>query len=306
MNRKIFTIKDIVELIKKENVTIIGDINRTFHSVGPMDDARRGNLSFCTKRGEEALTLLRNSAASVILCRDDLELPSFEDKTLVLVENPRLWFIRCVKAFFPQKRRVGIHPTVIIGENCHISDDVFIGPYTVIGNDVIVESGSSIFSGVRILDRVRIGKNVIIKSGSVIGSDGFGYEKNEAGVYERFPHFGSVIIEDNVNIGANTCIDRGTLSDTIIGKGTKIDNLVHIAHNVVIGKNCIIVCLSCIAGGAQIGDGAWIAPLAVIRDGISVGKNAIVGMGAVVTKNVDDYDVVAGVPARSIKHGRKE
>ena len=108
-----------------------------------------------------------------------------------------------------------------------------------------------------------------------------------------------------MNIGANTCIDRGTLSDTIIGEGTKIDNLVHIAHNVVIGKNCTIVCLSCIAGSVHIGDDVHVYIGAIIRDGRRVGKGAIVGMGAVVTKDVEENDIVVGVPAKSIKNKKK-
>jgi len=305
MNRNIFTLKDVVEIIKSQNVTIIGDTNLTFHSVGPIDDAHEGDLSFCTKRGEEALTLLRNSAASVIFCHDDLEPPSFDDKTLVLVENPRLWFIRCVKAFFPQKRRRGIHSNVIVGNNCQISENAFIDTYTVIGDEVIIQSGTRIGSNVHIHKGIKIGKNVTIKSGCVLGSEGFSHEKNEEGVYEPFPHLGGLIIGDNVSIGANTCIDRGTLTDAIIGEGTKINNLVHIAHNVIIGKNCIINASASIHGSVRIGDDVWIAPGARIRDWKKVGKGAVVGMGAVVVKDVDENDVVTGIPARSMKHKKK-
>jgi len=229
----------------------------------------------------------------------------FDDKTLVAVNRPRLWFIRCVNAFFSPEEKKGIHPTAIIGKNCEIGKNVYIGPYSFIGDEVVIGSGSKIHSGVHIHDRVRIGKNVILKSGCIIGTAGFGYERNDEGVLERFPHIGGVVIEDDVEIGANTCVDRGTLSDTIIGEGTKIDNLVHIAHNIVIGKHCVIVALAMIGGGAKIGDGAWIAPTACIRDGVTIGKQALVGMGAVVTKNVADHDVVIGVPARSIKKVKK-
>jgi len=301
-------VSEIERLIGSANCRIIGNPEREFYDVKPIDKASSGDLTFCSKKGRDAISLIEKSRASVIIC--DTSIPSIivksNDKTLIAVSNPRLWFIRCLNAFFPSQAKRGIHPTAIIGKNCQLGKNTYIGPYACIGDDVIIGSGTKIYGGVHIFDKVRIGKNVVIKSGSIIGFDGFGYERNEEGILERFPHRGSVVIEDDVEIGANTCIDRGTLSDTVIGCGTKIDNLVHIAHNVVIGRNCVIVCLSCIGGGARIGDGAWIAPLACIRDGISIGHHSIVGMGAVVTKHVKDYDVVAGVPARSIKKAKKD
>ena len=296
-----FTVKDIEKLIPLSKVTIIGERKRRFDNVCSLQNGNPGSLSFCSTKGSKAVPLLEESKAGVILCCDDVKPSIQNEKTLILVENPRLWFIRCANYFFPTKQSSGIHPSAIIGKNCLIDGDVFVGPYSVIGNNVTVQSETIISSHVQIHDDIKIGKGVKIKSGCVIGSEGFGYEKNEVGEYERFPHLGSVVIEDRVEIGANTCIDRGALSNTIIGEGTKIDNLVHIAHNVEIGRNCAIVCLSCIAGSVKIGDGAWIAPLAVIRNGIQIGAGAIVGMGAVVTKDVEPYDVVAGVPAKSIK-----
>jgi UDP-3-O-[3-hydroxymyristoyl] glucosamine N-acyltransferase len=227
--------------------------------------------------------------------------PKFREKTLVGVGSPRLWFIRSVRAFFPPKLRTGIHSTAIFGKKCQISENCYIGPFVTVGDEVIIGDGTRIYDGVHIHDRVRIGNNVVLKSGCTIGGDGFGYERNEEGALEKFPHNGGVIIEDDVEIGSNTCVDRGTLANTMIGKGTKIDNLVHVAHNVVIGEHCVIVALAMIGGGTKICDGAWVAPTACVRDGIVIGKQSLVGMGAVVTKSVDDRDVVVGVPAKSIK-----
>jgi UDP-3-O-[3-hydroxymyristoyl] glucosamine N-acyltransferase len=301
------TVSDLVKLIAPQTYTVIGKLNRNFQGIGPITGAHEGDLSFCTKKGDEAIKLLNATKASVILIYADMAAGKlkFDDKTLVGVENPRRWFIRAMRTFFPLKTREGIHATAVIGKNCKIGERVYVGAYAFIDDDVEIGNETEIHSGVHIHGPVRIGKNVVIKSGCIIGGDGFGYERNVEGKLEKFPHIGGVVIEDDVEIGSNTCVDKGTLSNTIIRKGTKVDNLVHVAHNVVIGRNCAIIALAMLGGGSRIGDEAWIAPTACIRDGISVGKCSIVGMGAVVTKDVEDGDTVIGVPARSIKEPKK-
>ncbi len=247
-------IKELVGLINPKEV--LGRLDTAVQQIDSIESAKSGSLTFCV--GD-----LRNSNASVIICSNGTPKPN---QTLLIVDNPRLSFIRAATKFFPPDEQPDIHPTAIIN-----------WPY------------------------VEIGKNVKIGPGCTIGFDGFGYERNEDGRYEKFPHYGRVIIEDDVEIQANVNIDRGTLGDTIIGEGTKIDSLVHIAHNAEIGKNCIIVCLSCIAGSDKIGDNSWIAPGAIIRDGITVGKGSVVGMGAIVTKDVEDNVTVIGNPARKME-----
>lgn len=150
----------------------------------------------------------------------------------------------------------------------------------------------------RLYDDVTLGCDVIVHSGSVIGADGFGYARDPSGALVKFPQLGSVSIGDRVEIGANTCIDRGALEATEIGTGSKIDDLAYIAHNVRIGRHVLVMAGCIVAGGAQIGDRAELAPGAVIRNGRRVGADALVGMGAVVTEDVGDGAIVAGVPAR--------
>ena len=249
------TLRELVEFITPRGIA--GDTEVIIQRVDPIDSARKGSLTF-------SVGPFKGSNASVVICSDGIPGP---DQALILVDNPRLWFIRCMKHFFdPRVGEPQIHPTASI-------------------NWPVVSIGQ----------RVRIGP------GSRVGFDGFGYERNEDGTWEHFPHRGRVIIGDDVEIGANTCIDRGTLGDTVIGNGTKIDNLVHIAHNAVIGEDCIIVCLVCIAGGVRIGDNSWIAPGSIIRDGIKIGKGVVVGMGAIVTKDVRDGVIVIGNPAREME-----
>lgn len=151
---------------------------------------------------------------------------------------------------------------------------------------------------------VHVGGRVNIAPSAVIGGPGFGFEQDENGKWIRFPSIGDVIIEDDVDIGAGTCIDRGTLDSTIIGSGTKIDNLCHIAHNVKIGKNCMIIARSMVGGGAEIGDNCWIAS-ATIRDNVKIGKNSMIGLGAVVVEDIPEGSVAVGVPARVIRRLKK-
>ncbi|KKN36486.1 hypothetical protein LCGC14_0773090 [marine sediment metagenome] len=151
-------------------------------------------------------------------------------------------------------------------------------------------------------ERVILGKNVIVHTGTVIGEDGLGFVRDEKKNWVKFPHFGRVIIGDNVEIGANCVIDRGTLGDTVIGEGTKLENLIHVAHNAKIGKHCAIVAVTYIGGSSQIGDYTWVGPQVCIRDQIKIGKNCLIGMGAVVTKNIPDNWVVMGTPAKFVRY----
>lgn len=186
---------------------------------------------------------------------------------------------------------VTIEDNVSIGDNTIIYGGCYVGQYTKIGKDTLI------YPNVSIREYVNIGSRVVIHSGTVIGSDGFGFA-NMDGVYERIPQIGSVAIEDDVDIGSNVTIDRARFDKTIIGRGTKIDNLVHIAHNVVIGENCIIVAQVGISGSASIGKGVTLAGQVGVVGHITIGDGAIVAGRSGVTKSVAPGAFVSGFPAK--------
>ncbi|MBN2189830.1 MAG: UDP-3-O-(3-hydroxymyristoyl)glucosamine N-acyltransferase [Candidatus Aureabacteria bacterium] len=242
-------------------------------------------------------------------------------KPTIEVKNPRLAFASVVELFAPEpKPEAAIHNTAVIGKNCKISENVHIGPYAVIsdncaigensiieahsflGKDVRIGAGCRIFPRVTIYYNCVLGNNVRIHSGVVIGSDGFGYEKDGA-AYRKIPQVGNVVIEDNVELGANVTIDRATLGSTRIKNGTKIDNLVMIAHNVEVGKNTLIISQVGIAGSSKVGDNCILAGqvgvgnYAVIEDNVTVGAQC----GIPMKKRLRSNEVYLGSPVRKIK-----
>jgi len=303
-----YSVDELAKALGTDIIKVIGDINRRISHPAPIKDAANGEaLTFCNATGEKALSLLTQTRAGVIVCNPDVELDRVAEgmqKTLIIVNSSRLAFLRLVQVFFSEPLPRGIHPTAVIDPRSRIHPDTYIGPYTSIGNCEIGQ-GAVIYGHVHIYDKVRIGRDVIIHAGTVIGGDGFGYERNDLGEMEKFPHIGGVRIEDYVEIGSNTCVDRGTLGDTVIREGAKVDNLVHIAHNVVVGRHSVIIAHAMIGGGTQIGDYAWVAPASSIRDGIVVGEHTTIGLGAVVVRDVPPALTVMGVPARSAETYKK-
>lgn len=222
----------------------------------------------------------------------------------ILTEYPKGTYFAILDKFFSDFFRHTISETATvlaerIGNNVHIGSNCFIN------RDVSIGDNTVIYSNVNILCPCEIGDDCIIFSGVVIGADGFGYYYDDRGLPTKVGHFGGVQIGSRVEIGANTCIDRGTIDNTIICDDVKIDNLVHIAHNTVLEKGTVIIAGSIICGSAIVGERGYVAPGAIIKNQISVGSGALVGLGAVVTKNVDSNMVVAGIPAKPIRPLRK-
>jgi UDP-3-O-[3-hydroxymyristoyl] glucosamine N-acyltransferase len=283
---KKITVKEIIDSMH-EQYHVLGRMDTYVVSPSPIDQASDNSLCFCKKKGEQAAEMIKSSRAKVIICSYDLELTEadYQGKTLIQVSNPRLTYSRILQKFFTTNPEYGIHPTAIINQKARMGRDVYVGPYSYIA-DCEIGNGTIIDGYVYIHDGVRIGQNVIIHTGVVIGAETTGFERNEIGEWEKFPQISGVVIEDNVEIGANSVVCRGSLSDTFIGKGTKLDNLVRIGHGVRIGKHCIIITGAVICGSTKIGDYTWIGPLACIRENICIGNKVLIGMGSVVQKDI--------------------
>lgn len=293
-----YKVCDIQKYCNSDDI-IYGSMDRYFTNVGDKNNVKEDTLDWIHSSNREPKKYLDNSKASIIIVPKKLQ--SYSDsfppkKTIILTDNPMLLFSRIARDLFVKIPEPGIHnsayihPEAIIGQNVHIGAFCYIGKCSIGANTIILNN-------VTIEDEVSIGENVHIKNGARIGQTGFGFVKNEKGEWEKFPQIGNVIIQDNVEIGANTCIDRGALSSTTIGYGTKIDNLVEIAHNVQIGKNCIITGNVSIAGSCIIGDDVWIGPSVTINNGLKIGSNSFISMGSVIIKNVPPNSDVIGNPA---------
>jgi UDP-3-O-[3-hydroxymyristoyl] glucosamine N-acyltransferase len=243
---------------------------------------------------------LNGSAAAVILTNAELDdgftVPS--PRAVVVLDDPRLAYVEVLNhCFRPERPPAGVHPTAVVDSSATLADSCSIGPNVVIGVGSSVGADVIIGANVVIGANVRIGARSVIGPGSVLGFDGFGYTRHPDGRAERFPHYGGVLVGNDVEIGAITNVDRGTLGDTVIENGAKIGNLVHIGHNVRVGAHAFVIAHAMIGGSTAIGARAWVAPSVSIRDGIAVGDDALVGLGSVVTKSVSDGQTVVGNPA---------
>jgi UDP-3-O-[3-hydroxymyristoyl] glucosamine N-acyltransferase len=218
----------------------------------------------------------------------------------IVSENPRLSFARLLSLFFDRPIEAGIADSAVIHSSAKIGKNVFVGDNVVIEEGVIIGDHTVIFHNVVVSRNSEIGSNCFIKSGTVIGQKGFGFEKSSEGMPITIPQIGSVVIGNNVEIGSCCTVVRGTLDNTIIKDNVKIDDHVHIAHNVYIGENALITACVEISGSVQIAKDVWIGPNSSIINRIKVGDNSYIGIGSVVIRSVPDGVTVVGNPARQL------
>lgn len=299
-----YSIKDLVNLLGCE---IKGDLSLEYVSgLAPFFQAQEENVTFASD--EKFLKKLNETKAKVILV-PDIPLPNIGKMYLVVKENPRTlmpkllnFFKRETKPFekmIEDSSKIGknvrLAPNVYIGHDTIIGDNVVIYPNVTIGEGITIGEGTIIYSNVTVREFCKIGKNCVIQPGAVIGSDGFGFVKVN-GNNTKIDQIGSVIIEDNVEIGANTTVDRGAIGDTIIKKYTKIDNLVQIAHNDIIGENCLIISQVGIAGSVEVGNNTTLAGQVGVAGHLKIGNNVVIAAKSGVAGNVADNQILSGYP----------
>lgn len=299
MRIKRIDVKEIVTFLGDEVVAVDGCDDGVFiDNLADVAHVTESTLDWVKPKNPDKQRIAAQSRAKVMLV--DKEVTPIEGKVLIRVKSPKRALAQVGNHFFVGRPAPGIHPTAVIDREAQIGENVSIGAFCVIGK-VTIGEGTVIDSNVRIYDDVTIGCNCDIKAGAVLGGAGFGFEKDEDGNKFRFPQIGRLIIGDEVEVGANTCIDRGALSDTVIGDYTKINNLCHIAHNNQIGRNVTITGCVNISGSNVIEDFVWIAPNASVRGFVRLGKGCILGMGAVAITDIPAGEVWVGNPASKIE-----
>ncbi len=305
-----FTVENIAKFIQG---TIEGDSTIELLDVCDIKDGNKHSLTFLAD--PKYFHFIQDCKSSVVIV-DDKFSEERGDKTLIRVQNAFLGYIKSLRLFHPEKpftpeihssavidsnvfipQSCGISPNVTIQEGVSIAENVFLGPGVVIGRDAKIGANSVIHANVTIYHNTIVGENVIIDSGTVVGSDGFGIV-TEGTEHHKIPHLGKVVCQNDVWIGANCTIDRGTIGDTIIGESTKIDNQVHIAHNVKIGKGCLIAGQTGIAGSAIIGNYVFMSGHVGIVGHITVGDRCKIVAKSMVMQSLEPDSHVSGNPAR--------
>lgn len=311
-----FTISSLAQQLGGE---VIGDGSTAITGVAPADQARAGDLTFAEKISY--LEAAERSQATAILVPRGFESAS---KTLILVKDPRVAMAEVLPLFFPEEiYPPGIHPGAVVDPGATVDPTAHIGPHCVIGADVTIGERSVLMGGnhigrgsrigndvrlhpnVVIYSRSQIGDRVSIHSGTTIGADGYGYVFDQ-GRHRKMPQVGNVIIHDDVEIGSNASIDRGALGPTVIGQGTKIDNLVHVAHNVVMGRHCLIMGQVGFAGSTHLSDYVVIASQSGIAGHLKLGAQATIGAKSGVMRDIPAGETVLGYPAAPDKQAKRQ
>ena len=302
------TLKEISEIV---GGVLVGNPDISIVGVAPIKEAKAGDITLLSDK--RFLEYLEATHASCVIVPPDVETSRC---AIIKAENPWEAMSQLLPIFVPSAipspgidetahvgqnckvaRGVSIGYQAYVGDQCRIADGVVIFPFTYIGEGSSIGTATIIYPNVTVRERTVIGQRVIIHAGAVIGSDGFGYTRADRG-YKKIPQVGSVVIEDDVEIGANVAIDRGTMGATVIRSGVKIDNLVHVAHNVEIGENSLLVAQVGVAGSTEIGKNCILAGQAGVVEHVKLGDGVVVGAQSGVTKSIPAQTTVSGYPAR--------
>ncbi|MBI4314242.1 MAG: UDP-3-O-(3-hydroxymyristoyl)glucosamine N-acyltransferase [Candidatus Omnitrophica bacterium] len=311
--------KTLAEVAAYLGGEVIGDENTLITGVCGIREAKEGDITFVAN--SKYLRLIQSTHASAVITGRDVK---GAPRPLIRTDNPSLAFAKMLAWISPAEaqRPAGISPKAFVGRGARLGKNVSVQAFAVVEDDAVIGDGSIIYAGccighhtaigsdcvvysnVSIRENVQIGNRVVIHSGTVIGSDGFGFATIQ-GAHHKIPQIGTVVIEDDVEIGANVTIDRARFGKTVIGRGTKIDNLVQIAHNVEVGENAIVVAQAGISGSTRIGNNVILAGQCGIVGHISIGDNAVVAAQAGVSKSVPANAQVWGYPAKPLNRAKR-
>lgn len=319
---KLFTVEEITSLVNGEQ---IGSCNHKINAPEQIENAQKGNITFIGN--SKYAKLWENSNASVAIVYESIKIIPAEGKAFIKVKNADLAMAILLEAFEPESPyfETDIHPTAVIdksvklGKGCKIGANTYVGKNVIIGDNVILYPNVAVFdetiignetiiwSGTVIRERTKIGSHCIFHTNVSIGADGFGYRpSNDGRGLVKIKHIGNVVIGNAVEIGANSCVDRGKFSSTILGDGCKIDNLVQIGHNSILGRSCIMAGNSGLAGSVTLGDGVIIGGSASIKDHVTIHSGAKVGAGSGVISDVEAGKSVVGYPACDAREKMKQ
>ncbi|MBQ2364944.1 MAG: UDP-3-O-(3-hydroxymyristoyl)glucosamine N-acyltransferase [Alistipes sp.] len=306
-----FTAEMIAGLL---NGTIVGDKDAAVSTVSSIDGGKAGSLAYLTNPTYEQY--LYTTEASIVLVDSTFEPKQEVRTTLIKVDNVGQCVLNLLEMYNASRpRKTGVSKLSSISEKATVGDNCYIGDFTVIeqgaqvganvqiypqcyiGDNVVIGEGTKIYPGVKIYEGCVVGKNCILHAGVVIGADGFGFAPKEDGTFAKIPQLGNVIIEDNVELGANTCVDRAKTDSTIIRSGVKLDNLIQVGHNVQIGSNTVMSAQVGIAGTTKIGSNCFVGGQVGFADHITVGNNCKIGSQSGLDKSVPDGEIRFGSPA---------
>ena len=288
-----FTAKQIADFIGGR---VEGNEGATVSTFAKIEEAGEGAITFLSN--PKYTSYIYDTKASIVLVNDDLELEHPVASTLIRVPNAYECVAKLMQMYAASlPKKTGVDPLAFVSKTAEIGKDVYVGPFTYIGDGVKIGDGTRIYPNVTIYDGCQIGKNVTIHAGAVIGADGFGFAPNTEG-YEKIPQLGIVIIEDNVEIGANTCVDRSTMGETIIHKGVKLDNLIQVAHNCEIGENTVMSAQVGMAGSTKIGAWCMVGGQAGFSGHIKIADKTFIGaQSGVISNTKGNGEQLIGAPA---------